>query len=72
MKKRYLIRYNTNSNSQHDRWRILDEEIEYLVSEIRVNVPSFTSTDWIEGIGEKYHIACEGVLKIENNCAIID
>ena len=71
MKKRYLIRYNTQSTSDHDRWRIIDGDTEILVSEIRINVPSYTSKDWIEGVGEKYHIACEGVLVLENKLAII-
>lgn len=72
MKKKYLIRYNTQSTSDRDRWRIIDGDTEFLVSEVRIHVASNTSKDWIEGVGEKYHIACEGVLKIENNCAIID
>ena len=71
MKKKYLIRFNTTSLDDSNRWRIIDGEKEILVSEINILVNSSTSKDVIVGVGTKYHIACEGVLTIENGVAII-
>lgn len=72
MKKKFLIRYNTHSVDDTDRWRIIDQEnTEILVSEIRINVPSYTSKDIMEDVGVKFHIACEGVLSVEGNVAVI-
>lgn len=72
MKKRYLIRYNTESVDDSNRWRIIDGNQEFLVAEIRINVPTFTSKDMMPNVGLKFHIACEGVLTIENNIAEIN
>ncbi len=72
MKKRFLIRYNTESTDDSNRWRIIDGKDEILASEIRINVPSYTSKDVMENVGLKFHIACEGILTIENNIAEIN
>lgn len=72
MKKRYLIRYNTDSTDDSNRWRIIGGEHEILVSEIKINVPSYTSKDDMPNVGLKFHIACEGELTIENNIAEIN
>lgn len=72
MRKKYLIRYNTDSTDDFNRWRIINGDIEILVSEIHINVPSFTSKDEMPVIGLKFHIACEGVLTIEDNIAEIN
>ena len=72
MKKRYLIRYNTDSTDDSNRWRIIEEENETLVSDIRINVPSYTSKDLIEHVGIKFHIACEGILTIKDTIAEIN
>lgn len=72
MKKKYLIRYNTDSIDDSNRWRIIDGDQEFLVAEIRINVPTFTSKDLMPNVGLKFHIACEGVLMIEDNIAKID
>jgi uncharacterized membrane protein len=71
MKKKYLIRYNTQSTDDHNRWRLLDGETEILVSDIIVDTKVQTSKDYIEGVGDKFHISCEGVLIIKNNIAYI-
>lgn len=72
MKQQIFIRYNTQAIGNHDKWRIiLDEKEEILVSEIQINVPSYTSTNEMPEVGVKYHIACEGKLTIENGIAII-
>jgi len=72
MKKRYLIRYNTESVDDSNRWRIIDGDQEFLVSEIRINVPTYTSKDLMPVVGLKFHIACEGELTVVNNIAEIN
>lgn len=71
MKKQFLIRYNTDSKDDHDRWRLIDGEHEYLVSEIQINVISKTSKNEMKDVGIKYHIICEGILEITEGIAYI-
>jgi hypothetical protein len=71
MKKRYLIRFNTNAQGDENCWRILDGDQEILVDSIEIKTHSYTSKDYIENVGLKYHIACEGHLQVENGVATI-
>lgn len=54
------IRFNTNypSKSQYE-WRLIVEGEEQLVNSIRVEVPCFTTSEFIEGHGQKYHLSCD-------------
>lgn len=72
MKRRYFIRYNTDSTDDSNRWRIIEEGNETLVSHILINVSSYTSKDLIENVGVKFHIVCEGILTIKDNIAEIN
>jgi hypothetical protein len=72
MKQQFFIRYNTNSTGSHDKWRVITNEKEILVSQIRINVPSYTSQNDMPEVGVKYHIACEGILTIQENKAEIN
>ena len=58
MKKEVKIRYNHDAGISNLKWRILIEGTEYIASDIDVLVPSTTTKDFIEGVGEKYHITC--------------
>lgn len=58
MKKEIKIRYNHDAGASNLKWRILIDGIEHLASDIEVLVPSTTTKDIIEGVGEKYHITC--------------
>lgn len=49
----------------------MDGNTEILVSDIIIDAKVQTSKDYIEGVGEKFHISCEGVLKIKDNIAYI-
>ena len=57
------IRYNTNfpEKSKH-KWRLLWEEKQYLVDDIEIYLPSFTSEDEVVGddgnMVNKFHITC--------------
>jgi uncharacterized membrane protein len=70
--KKYQIRFNTNSTSDEDRWRLISENKEILVSDIVVNGCVYTSKDWVKDVNDyKWHITCIGDCVIENNIAII-
>lgn len=70
--KTYKVRYNTDSTSDENRWRLLEGETEILVSNIIINTTVKTTKDYIEGIGEKFHITCEGICEIKDNIAYIN
>lgn len=65
------IRYN-KTRGQPGRgtmdhvWRVFDGPKEYLVRNVRINVPS-----WGEKTGEDWSICCEGVVKIDKETSTI-
>jgi len=70
--KVYQIRYNTSSKSEDERWRLIENGNEYLVSNIYINGYTYTTKDWVEEIQEhKWHISCEGYCEIKDNVAYI-
>jgi len=70
--KKYQIRYNTNSTNDNDRWRLIENGIEVLVSNIIINGRTYTSKDWIDDISDfKWHITCDGHCEIRNSIAYI-
>lgn len=54
------IRFNTNfpAKSQFE-WRVLIDGVEHLVNNIRCEVPSWTTSTFIEGHGMKWHMSTE-------------
>jgi hypothetical protein len=71
---KYLIRFNKtrgkpNRGTMEHVWRVFEEEKEYLVKHVEINVPSFS-----ERTGEEWNIACEGILTLdrETSTAIIN
>ena len=70
----FRIRYNTNAKDDTNCWRIIREDgNEVLVDKIDIQVPTFTTKDWIEEVnGYKYHLSCIGSLVMSTgNKAII-
>ena len=66
--KVYQIRFNTVSKSENDRWRIIEDGNEVLVSNIIIDGHTYTTKDWIEEINDwKWHISCSGHCEIKNN-----
>ena len=56
------IRFNTNyreDDPSTKEWRVLVNGQEHFCNHVRVNCPSYTSKDLIEGVGQKWHISCE-------------
>lgn len=54
------IRFNTNfpSKSQYE-WRVLIDGVETLVNNVRIEIPCYTTTTFIEGQGMKWHLSTE-------------
>lgn len=69
--KEYHIRFNTHSTSNDDRWRLVCDDEEQLFSDIVINAETRTTKDYIEGVGDKYHVTCIGELTIKDNVAYI-
>jgi uncharacterized membrane protein len=70
--KKFQIRFNTLSTSEDDRWRLIEDGKETLVSDIIVNGHVYTTKDWIESTSEyKWHISCDGFCSIKNNVAYV-
>lgn len=70
--KKFQIRFNTVSVSEEDRWRLIEDGKETLVSDIVVNGHVCTTKDWLEEINDyKWHISCEGFCNIKNNVAYV-
>ena len=75
------FRYNTMADQTPDgewKWRVIFERgansyEEILVKRLIVNVPSFSREDEMPVVGRKYHMACHGVFRLEEDgVAIID
>lgn len=70
--KQFQIRFNTISKSEDDRWRLIEDGKETLVSDIIINGHTYTTKDWMEEINDyKWHISCEGYCEIKNNIAYV-
>lgn len=66
------IRYNTTCTDNKNYWRILIDDVEYIAQDIEILCPCYTTEDYIEGVGNKFHISCNPVYiqKLENNDSI--
>ncbi len=70
--KKFQIRFNTASKSESDKWRLIENGNEILVSDIIINGHVYTTKDWLEEIQDyKWHISCEGHCVIKNNVAYV-
>jgi uncharacterized membrane protein len=70
--KTYQIRFNTVSKTENERWRLIENGNETLVSDIIIDGHTQTTKDWLPEINDyKWHISCVGYCKIKNNIAYI-
>lgn len=78
--KTYQIRFNTESKSENDKWRLIENGKETLVSRIFINGFAYTSEDWMNIPNKnksnivpikKWHISCVGECEIKNHVAFI-
>jgi hypothetical protein len=64
MKERLQVKIRFNTNYKENdlltkEWRVIVNGIENFCNHVVVNCPSKTSKDYIEGVGNKWHISCE-------------
>lgn len=69
--KTYQIRFNTNSTDDSNRWRLVCDGEETLVANIYIDAQTYTTKDFIEGVGDKWHITATGFLEIKDGNAHI-
>jgi uncharacterized membrane protein len=70
--KKFQIRFNVKSTSDEDRWRLIENGNEILVSEIIIDGHTSTTKDWMPDLNEyKWHISCEGHCKVVDNIAYV-
>lgn len=70
--KIYQIRYNTVSKTEDERWRLIEDGNEILVSNVIVDGHTYTTKDWMPDIKDfKWHISCIGHCEVRNNIAYI-
>ena len=66
------IRFNVNSTNDTNRWRLIIDGEETLVSNIIVDGHTYTTEDWIPELKTyKWHISCKGYLEIVDNVAFV-
>jgi hypothetical protein len=72
-KQIFKIRFNTQSSSENEQWRIIDSKgVETLVKHIIIETGCCTTKDWMEDTQEfKYHITCMGKLSVIDLYAVI-
>lgn len=70
--KTYQIRFNTHSKDESDRWRLIENGNEIIVSNVVVDGHTHTTKDWMDDIKDwKWHISCVGHCQIKNGVAYI-
>lgn len=70
--KEYQIRFNTNSKTDVERWRLIENGNEIIVADIIIDGHTHTTKDWMEDIQDwKWHISCVGHCEIRHNIAYI-
>lgn len=54
------VRFNTNYKlgDGSKEWRVLIDGVENFCNHVIINCPSSTTKDYIEGVGDKWHITC--------------
>jgi uncharacterized membrane protein len=68
----FQIRFNVHSQTEDERWRLITDGEEILVSNIIINGHTYTTMDWMSDLNEhKWHISCEGYVTIKNNIAYV-
>ena len=71
--KEYQIRFNTNSKTESERWRLIENGNEIIVGDIIIDGHTHTTKDWMEDIQDyKWHISCIGYCEIKKNIAYIN
>lgn len=56
------VRFNTKFSEGKSKyeWRVIKDDIEHLVNYVHISCHSHTTSRFIEGEGQKYHITANG------------
>lgn len=68
------IRYKTDAKPEDVlHWRVLIDNVEHYASNVVINCMSYTTKDYVEGVGDKWHITCKPsqIQWMGNECIII-
>ena len=74
MEKEIRIRFNTNCNDGLHYWRVIYDNVEHLATELKIEVPTYSTKDFIdETTGYKWHIGCKvsEIIWNEDNSVIL-
>ena len=66
----YHIRYNTKHGESDLVWRIFENGQEYLVKNFQILVPMYGESTIENGI-QKWNVACQGHMVIQDDVAVI-
>ena len=67
---KFHIRFNTKHNGSELVWRIFEDGIEHLASDVRIYSPLYTETT-IEYGETKWNVVCDGRIVWDGTAAII-
>jgi hypothetical protein len=67
---KYLIRYNTYHGESNLVWRVFENGEENLVRDFHIKVPVYSEATLEHGV-QKWNVACQGNMIIENDIAYI-
>ena len=67
---KYYIRYNTKHGESDLVWRVFENGQEHLVKGFQILVPVYGESTLEHGI-QKWNVACQGHMVIQDNIAII-
>ena len=63
MEEKLLVKIRVNTNYQptdgSKEWRVLVNGFENFCNHVTINCTSKTTKDFIEGVGDKWHITCQ-------------
>ena len=67
---KYHVRFNTSHNGSNLVWRVFENGVEHLASDVRIHSPLYTETT-VEHGETKWNVACDGRIVWDGTVAII-